>query len=62
VWNAFVVAWPARLRSRLKEPPVPLTPPHFFPPALEIVCDGAPGRLNEDAWLVMQSGTWASAC
>ncbi len=41
---------------------MPLTPPHFFPPALEIVCDGAPGRLNEDAWLVMQSGTWASAC
>lgn len=43
------------LRSRLKEPLVPLTPASL-PPALEIVCDGAPGRLNEDAWLVMQSG------
>ena len=27
-----------------------------LPPALEIVCEGVPGRLNEDAWLVMQSG------
>lgn len=26
------------------------------PPALEIVCEGVPGRLNEDAWLAMQSG------
>lgn|GEM_PF-1137673 len=32
-----------------------LNAPHQ-PPALEIVCDGVPGRLNEDAWLVMQSG------
>lgn len=34
---------------------MPLTPAPV-PPALEVVCDGAPGRLNEDAWLVMQSG------
>lgn len=34
---------------------MPLTPTSR-PPTLEIVCDGVPGRLNEDAWLVMQSG------
>jgi len=33
--------------------PLSTVTPH---PSLEIVCDGAPGRLNEDAWLVMQSG------
>ena len=26
------------------------------PPAVEIVCEGVPGRLNEDAWLMMQYG------
>src|SRR5690606_7026528 len=45
----------AALPSRFKELLVSLNAPHQ-PPALEIVCDGVPGRLNEDAWLVMQSG------
>jgi hypothetical protein len=30
--------------------------PAFSSPTLEIACQGAPGRLNEDAWLAMQAG------
>lgn len=31
--------------------------PDFVFPALEIVCQGVPDRLNEDAWLAMQAGS-----
>jgi hypothetical protein len=31
-------------------------PPALSSPTLEIVCQGAPDRLNEDAWLAMQAG------
>ncbi len=30
--------------------------PRDLIPAIEVVCHAPPGRLNEDAWLVMQSG------